>query len=147
MTNVGQIWIDVRGWSLFLVFACLTWELPTSFSVALSHLWFCSFGLVKNEKLQSLNPKDRKRECTEFSLMLISSRQGLLQNQSLETILVCIVVLCFMCDECMRSNAPIVCHMLLSTSFSREQVCSQTIKYPPNTSQKKDMSEQFVSKQ
>ena len=49
---------------------------------------------------------------TEFLLMLILS--GLLQNPSLETILVCIVVLCFtqnntanihLCDEWTRSNA------------------------------------------
>ena len=25
-------------------------------------LWFCWFGLVRNETLQSLNPKDRERE-------------------------------------------------------------------------------------
>ena len=96
------------------------------------------------------------RKCTKFLLMLTSSLRGLLQNQSLETILVCIVVLCFphnniacihMCDECQRSNAPNVCHMLLSISLPHEQVCSQTIKYQvyryvPNT----DVSEQFVSK-
>ena len=110
-------------------------ELPTSFSVALLHLWFCWFGLVRDEILQPLNPKDREREyhpcvnlhqeeefqlpwncvklksvsctsnflvrtcdfrkCKEFLLMLTSSLQGLLRNQSLETILICNVVLCF----------------------------------------------------
>ena len=63
------------------------------------------------------------RKYTEF---LTSSLQGLLQNQSLETILICSVVLCFpenniacihMCDECKRSNVPNVCHMLLSIYF------------------------------
>ena len=96
------------------------------------------------------------RKCTEFYLMSTSSPQGLLQNQSVEIILVCIVVLCsphnniaciHMCDEYKISNAPNVCHKLLSISFPHEQVCSQTMKYQvyqyvPNV----DMSEQFVSK-
>ena len=30
--------------------------------MALYHLWFCWFSLMKNEILQSLNPKDRERE-------------------------------------------------------------------------------------
>ena len=69
--------------------------------------------------------------------MLTSNLQGLLQNQSLETILICNVVLCFphnniacihICDGCKRSNVPNVCHMLLSTSLPHEQVHSQTIK-------------------
>ena len=59
----------------------------------------------------------------EVYLTLILSLQGLLQNPNLETILICIVVLCFqhnnnawihMCDECKKSNAPNVCHKLLS---------------------------------
>ena len=33
----------------------------TSFPVALLHLWFCGFGSVRNEILQSLNPKDREK--------------------------------------------------------------------------------------
>ena len=57
-------------------------------------------------------------KCTMFHLMLISSLQGLLQK-SLETILICIVVLYvhvtilfeFTCDECKRSNAPNVGHI------------------------------------
>ena len=53
--------------------------------------------------------------------MLILTLQGLLQNQNLETIFICIVVLCFkhgnvVCihvyDECKRSNALNVCHNL-----------------------------------
>ena len=53
------------------------------------------------------------RRCTEFLLMLILNLQGFLQNQSLETMLFCIVVLCFphnnmvgthLCDECTRSK-------------------------------------------
>ena len=56
-------------------------------------------------------------------LMFILSLQDLLQNQSLNTIQVCIVVLCFshniiagihLYDECARSNAPSVCHKILS---------------------------------
>ena len=55
--------------------------------------------------------------------MSIFSLQELLQNQNLETVLICIVVLGFphnniagshLYDECMRSNAPNVCHGLLS---------------------------------
>ena len=92
-------------------------------------------------------------ENTELLLMLTSSLQDLLQNQSLDTILFCIVVLCFphiniacihMCDECKRSNVPNVCHMLLSISLPHEQVCSLTMEY--QVSQyvpKKDISEQF----
>ena len=57
---MDQIEIGVRGWNLF--FACLVEDLPTSFSVALSHLWFCWFGLVKNEILLQPNSKDRERE-------------------------------------------------------------------------------------
>ena len=69
--------------------------------------------------------------------MLTSSLQGLLPNQSLETIFICNVELCFphkniacihMCDECTRSNALNVCHVLLSISLPHEQVCSQTFK-------------------
>ena len=192
-----QCWSDPAWCSgLELAFACLTEELPTGFSVALLHLWFCWLGSVRNEILQSLNPKDREREshpcvnlhreklpqlqnnyvklksvsCTsnllvrtgdfrkyiEFLLLLTSSLPGLLQNRSLETIVICIVVLCFphnnvacvlLCDECMRSNVLIVCHILLSISVPHEQVCSQTKEYQasqyvPNI----DTSEQFVSK-
>ena len=63
--------------------------------------------------------------------MLILSLPGLLQNQSLETIQVCIVVLCFprnniaglhLCDECTKSNAPNVCHKISSTLWPHEQV-------------------------
>ena len=63
------------------------------------------------------------RKCTELLLILILSLRDLLQNQSLEIIQVCIVVLCFphnsivgthLCDECTRSNAPSVSHKLSS---------------------------------
>ena len=76
------------------------------------------------------------RKCTRRFLMLTWSFQGLLQNQSLETILICIVVLCFphnniacfhLYDECKRSNAPSVCHKILSSLWPHEQVCSQQI--------------------
>ena len=58
-----QHWSD-RDWCAWLesVSACLVECLPTSFTVALLHLWFCWFGLVRNEILQSLNLKDRERE-------------------------------------------------------------------------------------
>ena len=169
-----QYWSDPDwcSWLKFVV-ACLNEELPTGFTVALLHLWFCWFGLVRNEILQSLNPKDRERvpqllqncvklksvsctsillartcdfrKCTEFLLMLTSNLQCLLQNQSLETIVICNVALCFphgnivgdqLCDECFRSNVRSVCRMLLSISLLHEQVCSQTTEYQvPNTCQ------------
>ena len=52
---------DWCSWLEFVV-ACLTEELPTGFSVALLHLWFCWFGLLRNELLQPLTTKDRERE-------------------------------------------------------------------------------------
>ena len=153
--------------------ACLAEHLPTGFAVALSHLWLYWFGVVRNEILQSLNSKDRERwipsmrkpasrETTSATvelcatevcflhiqhLMLTLSLQSLLQNQNLEVILICIVVLCFphnniacihMCDECKRSNAPNVCLKMLSILWPHEQVCPQTpkyqfSKYEPNT--------------
>ena len=58
--NVGQIRIGVRG--VEFVFACLIEELPTDFCVALLHHWFCWFGLVRNEILQSPNPREWERE-------------------------------------------------------------------------------------
>ena len=88
--------------------------------------------------------------------MLILSLQGLLQNLSLETILVCIVVLCFphnitagihLYDECKKSNAPSVCHKILSISLkARPSLFTDTkyqvSQYEPNT----DISEQFLCK-
>ena len=58
-----QYWSD-RDWCARLesVFARLIECLPTGFPAALLHIWFCWFGLVRNEILQSLNPKDRERE-------------------------------------------------------------------------------------
>ena len=54
----------------------------------------------------------------------------------------------FLCDECMRSNVLIVCHMLLSISSPHEQVSSQTIKYQAfQYVLSINISEQLVSKQ
>ena len=50
-------WSD-RDWCS----ACVLVELPTGFSVALVPLWFCWFGSVMDEILESLSPKDRERE-------------------------------------------------------------------------------------
>ena len=78
------------------------------------------------------------RKCTEFLLMLILSLPGLLQNRSLETILVCIVVLFFphdnitrnhMCDGCKKSNEIIVCHKLWSIFDRSCKICSLTTEY------------------
>ena len=61
--------------------------------------------------------------CTKVLPKLILSLQDLRQSQSPETVPTCIVVQCFphdniacihSCDECMRSNVPNVCRMLLS---------------------------------
>ena len=84
-----------------------------------------------HELVTSENAQERVHQ------MLILSLQGLLQNQNLETILICIVVLCYphnsidwihMCDEWTRSDAPNVCHKLLSILWPHKQVYSQTIK-------------------
>ena len=176
-----------RDWCAWLEFvcACFVEDLPTSFTVALLHLWCCWFGLVRNEILQSLkshrsragipsmrltciardylslrrtvwnwslflaHPTYLARTCdfrkyTEFLLMLTSSLQSFLQNHSCA---VCFPRACIhMCDECKRSNAPNVWHMLLSISLPHEQDCSQTIKYHVYQYEpKKDISEQFVS--
>ena len=65
------------------------------------------------------------------------SLPNLLQNQSLDSILICNVVLSFrydnivcihLCDECKRSHVPNVRHKILSILWSQEQVCSLTIK-------------------
>ena len=192
-----QYWSD-RDWCAQLesVFACLVECLPTSFSVALLHLWFCCCVLVRNEIFQSPNPKEWEREYRPMRkpasrkiisasvelcetevwflhiqligtdvrlpkihrilLMLISRLQGLLQNQGLGTILICIVVLCFtrdnvacihMCHEYTRSNTSSVCRKLLSIFWPHEQVYSQTIMYQvyqnePNI----DFTKQFVSR-
>ena len=45
-----QCWSDRDRCSwLEFVFECLIEELPTGFTVAHLHLWFCWFGLVQNE--------------------------------------------------------------------------------------------------
>ena len=139
--------------------ACLMWCHATSF-LGLD-LCFSLIELEKSERLQQPNPcarlllscvRPRSISCTSnllvqlfdfkkytrVDLILILSLQGLMQNQNLETIQVCIVVLCYphnniacihLCDECTRSNASIVCLKLWSTLWPHEQVCSQTTKY------------------
>ena len=81
--------------------------------------------------------------------------QGLQHNQNLETIQVCIVVLCFprntiarihLYDECMRSNAPSLWHKIF-VHFVTSRACSLTdhkisSQYEPNA----DISEQLLSK-
>ena len=54
-------------WSMFVgiawlksCFACVAWQLPTGFHVVLS--WVHLFCLVRNEILQSLNPREWERE-------------------------------------------------------------------------------------
>ena len=94
------------------------------------------------------------RTCIEFLLMLTWSFQGLLQSQTLEIILICIVVLCFphnkiggirMCDERMRANVLNVCRMISSTSWWHGQawltIKYRSYEYEPNT----DIWGQFVS--
>ena len=105
--------------------------------------------------IQLIGQKFDFRKCTEFLLMLILTLQGLLQNQSLETILVCIVVLCF-------PHKNIVCIHLYDERDQTRQACvtgfgpfcyrtrklvhrPQNIK-SPNTQPNTDISEQFVSK-
>ena len=85
----------------------------------------------------------------------ILNRQDLPQNQSLETVPVCILLQCYphnnivcilMYDECKKSIDSGVCHKLWSISSSIVQVCSLTIEYQvfqyvPSTS----ISEPFES--
>ena len=81
--------------------------------------WFLSpIKKKKKDRLVAPDLPDHGEDGFHASMcpaMLILSLQGLLQNQSLETIQVCIVVLCFqqnntagihLYDECMRSNEP-----------------------------------------
>ena len=58
-----QQWSD-RDWCAWLesVSAYSVVFLPTSSPVTPYDLWFCWFGLLRNETHQSLNPKDRERE-------------------------------------------------------------------------------------
>ena len=115
--------------------------------VALWHRWFCWFGFVLNEILQTQNHKDREREfhpCVNLHrekqlqlllncvrVMSVSCTSNLflmliLNLPDVETILICIVVLCFphnniVCihvyDECKRSKALNVCVKILSILY------------------------------
>ena len=58
MINVGQIEIGVRGWNLF---SHVWLSVCRRVSPWLSYI-FGFVGLVRNEILQSVNPKDRERE-------------------------------------------------------------------------------------
>ena len=98
------------------------------------------------------------RKCTEFQLMLTWNLQGLLQNQSLETILICIVVLCFP-----QNNIAQILHVWWMYEIKRAKRLSHAFdhfisaqanlftdhkktglhQYEPNI----DILEQFVSKQ
>ena len=151
--NLGQIEIGVRGWNLFFhvwLSVCRqvspwlssTAGIPPMRRPASSEMTSASVELCETEicflHIQLVGPNVRLPKMHRIHLLLISSLQGLLQNQRLETIRVCTVVLCFpqsniacvhMCDECKRSNAPNVCHMLLSILWPHEQVCSQTTRY------------------
>ena len=96
------------------------------------------------------------RRYTRFLPRLILSLQDLWQNQSPETVLVCIVVLCFphsnivcghSCDEWKRSNEPSVCHKFLPIWWQLVQVCLRTTdcqvhQFWPNTS----IAKRFESK-
>ena len=173
-----QYWSD-RDWCACMesVSARLVVSSSTRFFVALLHLLFWSPKDRERESHPCVN-LHREREITSASvescdtevcflhiqllgtnvrlpkmkilLMLTSSLQGLLQNQSLETNLICIVTQCFphnhiacihMCDECRRSNAPSVCHKILSIFVFTRARC-QVSQYEPNT----DISKQLVSK-
>ena len=54
---MDQCWSDPDWCS-----TCLSQDLPKGFPVTLQDLWICWRGLVENEILQLLNPKDRERE-------------------------------------------------------------------------------------
>ena len=96
------------------------------------------------------------RKCTRLLQKRISSLRGLLQNHSLETIQVCIVVLSFshnntagihLYDECMRSHAPSVCQKILSSFLITRASLFTYHKISVYKSEPSiDVSEQFVSK-
>ena len=101
---------------------------PTSINPASKEMISDSVELCETEvcvlHMQLIGTKRLTSEkYTRPLLMWILSPPDLLQNQSLETIQVCTVVLCFphdniagirLYDECLRSNAPSICHKLLS---------------------------------
>ena len=93
------------------------------------------------------------RKYVRFRPMLISNLPNHRQNQNLEIIPIYIAVLCFprdnivwihLCDECKRSNAPNICHKLLSILCLHEQVSSRTLKCQVyHFQQSTEISEQF----
>ena len=155
--------------------ACLMWCHATSFLVL--DLWFSPVGLEKTESLLLLNPKDQElvfhpcvnlhqevlvrlllnyfQKYTRVHLMLILSLPSLLQNQNLEIILLCIVVLCYPIKKNLNSLVWWMCEIKRAKRLSQAFVhlwpheqFTHLQKYrayqnEPNT----DISEQSVSKQ
>ena len=89
------------------------------------------------------------RKCTKFALMSTSSLQGFLQTQSLETILVSIVVRCFphnniacihLGDECMRSYVRVLLVIARANLFTHHKI--SVYQCGPSTS----VLQLFVSK-
>ena len=183
-TRMCSAWWNVINWSdrdwcawLESVFACLVECLPTSFPVALWHLWSCWFcfgmewntSITKSQRVRAEIPSMREpasREITSASeelcetevcfshLQLVGTNVWLPKMHRIPpdvdfessnspaksdswnnpNLHCCAVfphhnIACIhMCDEKKRSNAPNVCHKLMSISLPHEQVCSQTIK-------------------
>ena len=131
LTCLVGLWFFM--WSVVLRdrFPCDSW--PLDLLIRFGEVWNTS--ITKSQRSSAGIPSMRKPASRETSsasvelwlapvfdlrkyirvhLMLILSLQGLPQNQNLERILICIVVLCFprsnivwihVCDECTRSNA------------------------------------------
>ena len=96
-----------ENWSLFLAHPTY-WHKCSASENAQNSSW-CWLGIFK------VSCKIR---------VLIKSWSALLCCVSHKTIL----PKTYMCDECTRSNALNVCHMLLTISFAHKQICSHTIK-------------------
>ena len=128
--------------------ACLCREVPTDHEAhGQTQRWLQnskSFGGT-----YALRPKQYTRSTIEVQSVCQSKKrrgrepeqlnpQDLLQNRSLQTVPICIVLHCsphdntvcnHMYDECKRSNEKTVCHKLWSILWSIVQVCSLTIEY------------------
>ena len=158
MFDQGVVDKFLRGSIIFGFVGLVWWGVKyLSHWIPKSESWNSYVKWVKLKSVSCTSIFLAKRVTSEkILLMLTSSFPGLLQNQDLETTLIC-SVLCFppnniasihMCDECMKSIDSGVCHKLWSTSLPHEQVCLKTKEYQvsqyvPNTY----ISEQIVSKQ
>ena len=165
LTCLVGLWFFM--WSVVLRdrFPCDSW--PLDLLIRFGEVWNTS--ITKSQRSSAGIPSMRKPASREISsasvelwlapvfdlrkyirvhLMLILSLQGLPQNQNLERILTCIVVLCFPRSNIVWIHVVWWMYAIKRAERSRlhEQVCSriiyQVVQYEP----RKDISEQSVSK-